>query len=61
MATVKRDGAAAGTVALAPGTAQSSFEGTLELTHPGSYDVTLYAFDPVTGNAGVDRVAFTAR
>jgi hypothetical protein len=58
---VKRDGQPAGTVVLAPGKAASSYEGTLEVTAPGAYEVTVYAFDPANGNAGVDRVSFTAR
>lgn len=58
---MKRDGLAAGTVALAPGKAQSSFEGVLEVTQPGTYELTLYAFDPSNGNAGVDTVTFVAR
>ena len=45
-ALVKRDGQAAGTVTLAPGETVSSFEGVLEVTAPGTYEVTLYAFDP---------------
>lgn len=60
-AFVKRDGLAAGTVTLVPGKAASSFEGTLEVTAPGTYVVTLYAFDPANGNAGVDSVGFMVR
>lgn len=60
-ALVKRDGRAAGAVTLVPGKTASSFVGTLEVTLPGTYEVTLYAFDPANGNAGVDSVDFTAR
>ena len=60
-ALVKRDGRAAGTVTLVPGMTASSFEGTLEVTAPGAYEVTLYAFDPANGNAGVDSVGFMVR
>jgi hypothetical protein len=28
---------------------------------PGTYEVTLYAFDPASGNAGVEAVGFIAR
>ena len=28
---------------------------------PGTYEVTLYAFDPANGNAGVDSVGFMLR
>lgn len=61
MALVKRDGQATGTVRLAPGKMTSSFEGVLEVTTPGTYEVTLYAFDPANGNAGVDSVGFMVR
>ena len=60
-AIVKRDGQMAGTVTLVPGKTASSFEGMLEVTAPGTYEVTLYAFDPANGNAGVDSVGFMAR
>jgi hypothetical protein len=60
-ALVKHDGRPAGSVALAPGKAASSYEGTLEVTAPGTWEVTVYAFDPANGNAGVDVVSFTAR
>ncbi|HWR98699.1 MAG TPA: hypothetical protein VN317_09795 [Candidatus Methanoperedens sp.] len=60
-ALVKRDGQPAGSVTLAPGKTASSFEGTLAVTAPGTYEVTVYAFDPANGNAGVDFVSFTAR
>lgn len=32
----------------------SSFAGKISLT-PGNYEVTVYAFDPVTGNTGLDK------
>jgi hypothetical protein len=60
-AFVKRDGQAVGTVTLAPGKTANSFEGTLEVSVPGTYEVTLYAFDPANGNAGVDSVGFMVR
>ena len=58
---MKRDGQAAGAVTLVPGKTASSFEGTLEVAAPGAYEVTLYAFDPANGNAGVDSVGFMVR
>lgn len=60
-AVVKRDGRPAGDFALAPGPAASSFVGTLTAGEPGTYEVTVSAFDPATGNAGVDRVEFEVR
>lgn len=60
-AIVKRNGAPLGEVRLVPGKTASSFEGVLDATAPGDYQVTLYAFDPATGNAGVDLVSFMVR
>jgi hypothetical protein len=60
-ALVKRDGQPAGSAALAPGKTASSFEGTLEVAGPGTYEVAVYAFDPGNGNAGVDFVPFVVR
>lgn len=36
----------------------SQFEGTLELDQPGSYEATVYAYDPETGNTGLDTTTF---
>ena len=60
-ALVKRDGQAVGAVTLVPGKMASSYEGTLEVSAPGTYEITLYAFDPANGNAGVDAVGFMVR
>jgi hypothetical protein len=60
-AIVKRDGQPAGEVRLAPGTAASTFEGTIEAREPGTYEAAVAAFDPATGNAGVDVVTFVVR
>lgn len=36
----------------------SQFAGTLQLDRPGSYEVTVYAYDPATGNTGLDATTF---
>jgi len=36
----------------------STFEGMIEATKEGIYEVTVYSFDPLTGNSGVDRTTF---
>ncbi|MEX0951013.1 MAG: hypothetical protein WDZ86_01900 [Gammaproteobacteria bacterium] len=33
----------------------SQFAGSLQLDQPGSYDISVYAYDPHTGNTGLDR------
>lgn len=60
-AIVRKDGAPIGELTLVPGKSESSFEGLLEATEAGDYQVTLFAFDPANGNAGVDAVSFTVR
>lgn len=36
----------------------SQFAGSVPVTAPGLYDVTVYAFNPRTGNTGLDRTTF---
>ncbi len=36
----------------------STFDGTLEVSKEGAYEITVYAFDPATGNSGVDKTTF---
>lgn len=36
----------------------SQFAGSVPVTEPGIYDVTVYAHNPETGNTGVDRTTF---
>jgi hypothetical protein len=38
----------------------STFRGELAITKKGSYEVIVYAYDPLTGNTGVDKTNFTA-
>ena len=55
---VKHNGTASEEVPLAYANKTSTFEGTLNLTKDGTYEVTVYAFDPLTGNSGVDKTVF---
>jgi len=34
----------------------STFKGGLKVTRAGNYEIIVYAFDPRTGNAGVDKM-----
>ncbi|BDV43578.1 hypothetical protein GURASL_25010 [Geotalea uraniireducens] len=54
-AIVKRNGAPLGEFPLAYAGEPDKFSGTLPLKDSGIYDITVYAFDPATGNTGVDR------
>jgi len=57
-AIVKHDGVLAGTVSLAYADKPNTFEGNLNITKEGIYEVTVYSFDPATGNSGVDKTTF---
>jgi hypothetical protein len=39
----------------------SQFATELELGETGVYEATVYAYDPATGNTGLDRVTFVIR
>lgn len=60
-AIVKRNGVLSETVPLRFAGKTSTFEGNLEVTKTGVYEVTVYSFDPATGNAGVDETTFMVR
>jgi len=34
----------------------STFKGGLKVTRAGKYEIIVYAFDPLTGNSGVDKM-----
>jgi len=55
---VKHNGAAVETTSLAYANKPSTFEGNLNITKEGTYEVTVYSFDPATGNSGVDKTTF---
>jgi hypothetical protein len=58
-AIVKHNGAAAETVSLAYANTPNTFEGSLNITKEGTYEVIVYSFDPANGNSGVDKTTFT--
>lgn len=60
-AVVKHNGAVSETVPLTFAGKASTFEGSLVVNKAGVYEVTVYSFDPVTGNAGVDKTTFIVR
>ena len=37
----------------------NDFAGTFPIELPGVYDITVYAYDPLSGNTGVDRLSLT--
>jgi hypothetical protein len=59
-AVVKLEGRQVATVPMKYSGKPSYFEAAVELTSGGVYEVLVYAFDPRTGNAGLDRTTFTA-
>ncbi|MEJ2009513.1 MAG: hypothetical protein P8Z30_15380 [Acidobacteriota bacterium] len=60
-AIVKHNGAVSETIPLTYAGKTSTFEGNLVVTRAGVYEVTVYSFDPATGNAGVDKTTFMVR
>lgn len=60
-ARIRRDGAPAGEVPLAYAGVTNRFAGTLTVDRPGDYEAVIFAFDPETGNTGLDRAAFMVR
>lgn len=57
-ALVKRNGQAAGTLAMAYAGATSQFAGSLKVEMPGTYEAVVYAYDASNGNTGLDKVTF---
>lgn len=60
-AIVKHDGKPIDPVGFKYAGKPNIFEGVLNVTQKGTYEVILYAFDPVTGNTGVDKTSFLVR
>ena len=58
---VKRGDEPIGRFALHYAGTASDFTGSVPLTRPGLYHVSVYAFDPASGNTGVDEVTLTVR
>ena len=59
-ALIERDGVVVGEAALAYAGETSQFEATIEV-EPGVYVATLYAYQPSTGNTGLDKTTFIVR
>lgn len=57
-ALIRRNGEAIGEQALDYAGTSSGFAGTLRLKQTGSYEITVYAYDPATGNTGIDKTTF---
>ena len=55
---MKHNGAVAETTSLAYANKPSAFEGNLNITKEGNYEVIVYSFDPATGNSGVNKTSF---
>ena len=53
-ALITREGKEEAEIALKPLPKPSTFQGTINLS-PGNYEITVYAFDPSTGNTGLDK------
>lgn len=60
-ALLRRDGKRAGEYPLAFTGEVNHFAAQLPARDKGDYEAVIYAYDPRTGNTGVDRVAFTVR
>lgn len=60
-ALVERDGEKVGNYALAYAGQTSQFAFELPLAVPGNYHVTVYAYDKINGNTGLDRTSFFAQ
>lgn len=56
-ALVQKDGKPFTDITLA-NPSQNTFEGRLEITEPGNYQVTVYAYNAKTGNTGVERINY---
>ncbi|MDB5115669.1 MAG: hypothetical protein JWQ79_1161 [Mucilaginibacter sp.] len=57
-AIVKREGIKIGELQLHLTDHNNIFEGTLKLKEKGDYELDVYAYNPKTGNTGVDRINF---
>lgn len=57
-ALLKRNGEHAGAMDLKYAGQTSQFAGTWKVSEPGTYEATVYAYDPSNGNTGLDCVTF---
>lgn len=58
VALIKKNGEPAVKIALTYAGTTSQFAGTLQVEEPGTYEATVYAYDPANGNTGLDKVVF---
>lgn len=58
-ALVRRGEEAVGRYPLRYADSANDFAGTFAVELPGVYDITVYAYDPASGNTGVDRLTLT--
>ena len=54
-AMIKQNGMITGTIPLLFA-GPSTFKGGLKVDRTGNYEIIVYAFDPLTGNTGVDKM-----
>jgi hypothetical protein len=57
-ALLKKDGQEMDLLVLRYAGTPSQFEGTLEIREAGVYQATVYAYDPASGNTGLDSTTF---
>jgi hypothetical protein len=57
-AILYKNGQRVGVLPLQYAGATNQFSGTWNLTEPGTYEATVYAYDPANGNTGLDSVTF---
>jgi len=60
-AIVKREGVKTGEIPLQLTSQNNIFEGTLPVKQKGDYELDVYAYNPKTGNTGVDRINFVVQ
>jgi len=60
-ALVSREGEKVGEFPLTFTGTASTFQGTFNPENPGTYNLSVYAFDPRTGNSGVDKTSIVVK
>jgi len=60
-ALIKKDGKQAGELQLQFAGTPSQFSGAYELKGAGTYEITVYAYDPANGNTGVDKATIVVQ
>lgn len=58
-AILKQNGEVTETIPLDYANKTNTFESEIDITDKGTYELIVYAFDPKTGNSGVDKSSFT--